>query len=336
VIGERPKISLGEGKPSSSRTKRGSRDAFGRQPSFARTKEKIMNIPASAKAILEAAEGLGVPQDDSFNLVKLLQANNPELSRDDPKYVRGAEAGDFLFRGKERPVLKGDVGFIMQPYAVKEAWLEWLPERAGLVTKHTRIPPEARGERMPSGNLIEYTRYLIFALVDDALHVDTNDIWAMTFRSTGLTALSREFIQPLKLQRIVVDRVSRKAPIFGSKWRVRSKRTRNQEGSWFTYVFEVVVKYPEGLSEEEFQIGYEMSQALADAEPSRQALPSQGRPKIEITSGRAALEPDKTDTGTSPDSSAQASTLSKRRKRRPRAAAGTSSARQAAHAITMA
>jgi hypothetical protein len=258
-----------------------------------RFEEKAMNISASAAAILEAAEGLGVPQDDSFNLVKLLQANNPELSRDEPKYVRGAEAGDFLFRGRERPIVKGDVGFIMQPYAVQEAWLEWLPERAGLVTKHARIPPEARGEPMPNGNLIEHTRYLICALADDVGRVDARDVWAMAFRSTALTALSREFIRPLKLQRIIVEGVSRRGPIFGFKWRVTSKRTRNQEGSWFTYVFEIVGKYPDGVSEEEFQIGYEMSQALADTSPAQQVLRPEApvRAKIEITSGRASLEP---------------------------------------------
>jgi hypothetical protein len=252
-----------------------------------------MNISASAAAILEAAEGLGAPQDDSFNLVKLLQANNPELSRDDPKYVRGAEAGDFLFRGRERPIVKGEVGFIMQPYAVQEAWLEWLPERAGLVTKHAQIPPEARGERMPNGNLIEHTRYLICALADDTGHVETNDIWAMAFRSTGLTALSREFVWPLNLQRIIVEGVPRRAPIFGLKWRVTSKRTRNQEGAWFTYVFEMVGKYPDGVSEVEFQIGYEMSNAFADASPAQQVLRPEApvRAKIEITSGRASLEP---------------------------------------------
>ena len=113
------------------------------------------------------------------------------------------------------------------------------------------------------------------------------------FRSTALTALSREFIRPLKLQRIIVEGVSRRGPIFGFKWRVTSKRTRNQEGSWFTYVFEIVGKYPDGVSEEEFQIGYEMSQALADTSPAQQVLRPEApvRAKIEITSGRASLEP---------------------------------------------
>jgi hypothetical protein len=107
-------------------------------------------------------------------------------------------------------------------------------------------------------------------------------------------------VAPLNKLRIDVNGVRKQPPIFGSKWRVLSERTGNQEGSWFTYRFTLLGKVgdPEGPTEEEFQIGCDLHQSFAPsalpASLAGSALPSQtARPqgKIAITSGRGAHQP---------------------------------------------
>jgi hypothetical protein len=102
-----------------------------------------MSISSDIAALLDSVAGLGVPEDRSFNIIKLLQSNSPEVSRRDPKYVHGAEAGDFYFHGKERPLVQGEVGFIVMPLATRRVWVEWLPGRAGFVRQHAEKPLEA-------------------------------------------------------------------------------------------------------------------------------------------------------------------------------------------------
>jgi hypothetical protein len=147
---------------------------------------------------------------------------------------------------------------------------------------------------------VEETHYLIGAIGDTGGLTSDDDVWALSIRSTAITVMRNKFLAPLSKLRIDVGGVRKQPPIFGSKWRVSSERTGNQEGSWFTYRFALLGKVgdPEGPTDEEFQIGCDLHQMYASsgqgASSSVSALPSQTerpRGKIAITSGHGARQP---------------------------------------------
>jgi hypothetical protein len=261
-----------------------------------------MPISRNAATLLDSVAGLGVPEDAGFNIIKLLQSNSPEVSRRDPKYVQGAEAGDFCFHGKEQPIVQGEVGFGMLPLAIKRLWVEWLPGRAGFVAQHAEKPLEAHYDQdengrlilrmTASGNVIEETFYLICAIAAANRLIDGDDVWALSLRSTGITVLRNKFVAPLNKLRIDVNGVRKQPPIFGSKWRVLSERTGNQEGSWFTYRFTLLGKVgdPEGPTEEEFQIGCDLHQSFAPsalpAPPAASGRDRRARSPLRADAGR--------------------------------------------------
>ena len=263
-----------------------------------------MPISRNAATLLDLVAGFGVPEDAGFNIIKLLQSNSPEVSRRDPKYVQGAEAGDFCFHGKEQPIVQGEVGFVMLPLAIKRLWVEWLPGRAGFVAQHVEKPLEAHHDQdengrqilrmLASGNVIEETFYLICAIAAANGLIDGDDVWALSLRSTGITVLRNKFVAPLDKLRIDVNRVRKQPPIFGSKWQVSSERTGNQEGSWYTYRFTLLGKVgdPEGPTEEEFQIGCDLHQSFA---PSALPTPLAGSalpPQTARPQGKIAIRAD--------------------------------------------
>jgi hypothetical protein len=269
-----------------------------------------MSISSNVAALLGSVAGLGVPEGAGFNIVKLLQSNSPEVERRDPKYVQGAKAGDFFFHGKERPIVQGEAGFVMQPVVLKRAFVEWLPGRAGFVAQHADKPigalydQDERGRqalRMPeSGNLVEETFFLIGPVADENGKIDGEDVWALSLRSTAITVLRNKFVAPLNKLRIEVNGGRIRPPIFGTKWRVSSERTANQDGSWFTYRFDLLGKVggPGGPTEGELQIGYDLHQTYApSALPASSPAPlptGAVRPQgkiVSITSGRGSLEP---------------------------------------------
>jgi hypothetical protein len=200
---------------------------------------------------LEAYRGAGVsddPRDTVQNTIKLLQTNAKETNRRDPKYVNGAEPGDYFLFGVPEPIIKGEEGFLFTPIGPQPSYMEWLPDGAGLAARHPIEPPDAKwvddetGKRLlrrdgGRGNRVEETVFLSGLF--------NGELWALPFRSSSLRIFGR-FNSQLKNLGL---------PAFGTKWSVTSELVAFGGNSWFQPRFKLVgkVNEPDGPSDEEFE-----------------------------------------------------------------------------------
>jgi hypothetical protein len=255
---------------------------------------------------LSSIAGMGVPQDNTLEQVRLLQSNSQELDRRQAKFVPGASAGDYLFTDQKPPVVNGEKGFRAQIIAMRPAWVEKLPGNAGTVAEHPRRPPDAvwtidseTGRnvlRRLNGNNVEETVFLTLALAGEEGRVDHDSLYNMRVRSTGLGTLKTQLIKPLnkKSMWIEADEVSQPSPIFGVIVRVASVGMSNANGAWYMPSFEILGKLGQaaGPTVTDFLAALDMHKAIAaqtlpPAPPP--ALPPRGT--IEITSGRLPSAP---------------------------------------------
>jgi hypothetical protein len=190
--------------------------------------------------------GLGVsqdPRDKVLPLVRLMQGLSPQVDRRGPDYVTGAEPGDFWFKNARTEIVKGDVGFIFWPIGAQRAYVEWKPNRGGFVNTHIDMPAgsnlkveidretgkEKRILKLPNGNDLVETVYLG--------GIAENDLWVITFASTGL-AVYRQFNDQLSKFKRVIDGKMFIDPIWKHKWRWTSVQQTNAESQrWFQWKY---------------------------------------------------------------------------------------------------
>jgi hypothetical protein len=232
---------------------------------------------------LAAQSGQGVPEVEGANFVKLMQSNSPEVDQHpaNKKRVNGIQIGDFLFRGASPEIVRGDEGFLFQPLMIQEAWAEWNADGVN-VDRHPARPTEAIGDRMPNGNSIEFTKYIIGALDGDA-----NNIWVIPLKSTGLSVFNREIARALRMEPDFVAKDGRKIrlPLYAHLFKVTSRPDGNAKGSWRAYHFDIVGRYPDGMTEEQIAAAHSALRAVPNLGPPDAApeiLPPKGpRPHLD-------------------------------------------------------
>jgi hypothetical protein len=225
---------------------------------------------------LAGQSGQGVPEVEGANFVKLMQSNSPELDSSDKRHVPGIRIGDFLFRGAGPEVVRSDEGFLIQMLAVQQAWAEWNDDGVN-VFKYATRPAEAIGDKMPNGNSIEFTKYLIGAIA-----ADVHNIWVIPLKSTGLGVFNREIARPMRMAADYVTKDGRKVqlPIYAHLLRVTSRPDGNAKGKWRAYHFEIVASYPNGITKEQVAAAHEALRALPNlGPPEAEVLPPPSRPR---------------------------------------------------------
>jgi hypothetical protein len=195
---------------------------------------------------LAAQSGQGVPEVEGANFVKLMQSNSPEVDQhpNNKKRVKDIQIGDFLFRGATPEIVRGDEGFLFQPLTIQQAWAEWNADGVN-VAKYAARPAEAIGDKMPNGNSIEFTKYIV-----GALGGDINNIWVIPLKSTGLGVFNREIARALRMAPDFVAKNGQKIrlPLYAHLFKVTSRPDGNAKGSWRAYHFDIVAHYPDGMT----------------------------------------------------------------------------------------
>jgi hypothetical protein len=225
---------------------------------------------------LAAQSGQDVPEVEGANFVKLMQSNSPELDSTDKRHVPGIRIGDFLFRGASPEVVRSDEGFLIQMLAVQQAWAEWNDDGVN-VFKYATRPAEAIGDKMPNGNSIEFTKYLIGAIA-----ADVHNIWVIPLKSTGLGVFNREIARPMRMVPDYVTKDGHKVqlPIYAHLLRVTSRPDGNAKGKWRAYHFEIISSYPNGITRDQVAAAYEALRALPNlGPPEADVLPPPSGPK---------------------------------------------------------
>jgi hypothetical protein len=154
-------------------------------------------IDEAMLAELQADAGKGILPDPRFKIlpiVRLLQSGSREVESRGPRYITNATPGDFVFRGAERELVRGEEGFVFWPICFHHVFVEWRPDRGGFVTMYPECPPTAkevsqtneRGEKrivtkLPNANIVEETVYC-YGLDQYKLE------WVIPFRAGSLFA----------------------------------------------------------------------------------------------------------------------------------------------------
>ena len=174
----------------------------------------------------------------------MLQKGSPQVDERGSNYVAGAHAGDFWFKNAEQEIVAGDLGFNFWPLGYHKNFVEWRPNRGGIVTAHLDPPPEAKWRveankennrerkilELPNGNYLEETAY--------HYGVVNSSVWVLTFRSTGL-ADSRAFntaMGALTFEDHPLDG-------YGAVWRITSKLRTSGEYNWYAVKFALLFRY---------------------------------------------------------------------------------------------
>jgi hypothetical protein len=217
---------------------------------------------------LAAQSGQGVPEVEGANFVKLMQSNSPELDPSDKRYVPDIRLGDFLFRGANPEIVRGEEGFLIQVLSVQQAWAEWNDEGVN-VGKYVARPVEATGDKMPNGNSIEFTKYLVVAIA-----AVVHNIWVIPLKSTGLGVFNREIARPMRMAPDYVTKNGKKVqlPVYAHLLQVTSRPDGNAKGKWRAYHFEIAASYPNGVT----------AVQVAAAHNALRALPNLGPPEAEV------------------------------------------------------
>lgn len=116
--------------------------------------------------------------DLSTPIISVLQSNSPQCKRSDPKYIEGAKEGD-LYNNVTNEVYDGEHGLVVVPCYFEKVFIEWRPNRGGLVGIHKSDTPlrdqvkmvkNAEGKdipTLPSGNnLIETNQHYVLLLTE--------------------------------------------------------------------------------------------------------------------------------------------------------------------------
>ena len=156
------------------------------------------------------AEGGGLPA------VKLLQAISPECTKGDEKYIKGAEASQFLFTGTEE-VYDGEEGLTFIPLQARKSYEEWIPRKQGggfVASYDSRV--EAKENMDPANDLAVSIEY------------------ACHFPELEAVALLR-FDSPTKLgiARKLGDLIEESGTMYGREYQLTSARKKNKAGQTY-------------------------------------------------------------------------------------------------------
>lgn len=82
---------------------------------------------------LAPGTGAGISTEAADNLIPLItvfQALSPQVSKEDPRYIEGAEAGSIWLRNHNL-LIKGSTGFYWMRVAFERNWIEWIDRERG-------------------------------------------------------------------------------------------------------------------------------------------------------------------------------------------------------------
>ncbi|KKN61480.1 hypothetical protein LCGC14_0521350 [marine sediment metagenome] len=174
----------------------------------------------------EGFEGI-TSQDYTIPFIRILQILTPQAQEDNDAYVRGAKPGMFFNTITER--LYGTTIQVI-PLIYKKIWLEWAPNRGGLMGRHE---PESlhvdKGTftswKLPNGNEVaEHHAFYVLVLK----HFDEGPT-IISLTSTGIKHAKNWNTQ------IMMTRLpsGSRAPYYASVWELETIKRTNQQGVWY-------------------------------------------------------------------------------------------------------
>jgi hypothetical protein len=165
-------------------------------------------------------------EDLKMPFLRILQKGSPQVDPNDTNYIQGAKPGMFYNTVTQK--LYSDKIQVV-PVRYEKVWLEWKPDRGGLVGRH--VPHSIEVDKTDfskwkyKGNIIQES--LLFYLLVVSHFEDGPMVFAL--QSTGIKHGKNWNTQ------IIHTRLpnGKQAPYFSSVWELSSIACSNAKGTWF-------------------------------------------------------------------------------------------------------
>ena len=197
-------------------------------------------VASELDKMLEADAGVGLENittdDMQIPFIRIIQALSPQLQKDDPLYIKGAEQGD-IFNTVSQEVFKQDEGVIVVPAFFEKKFLEFqlrssgggfVRELAADDKDITMTSREGTIELLPNGNeLVRTHQHLVIAQSADGTIAPS----VLDMKKTQLK-VSRRWNTLKNSARLPSGALM---PIYGTAWQVTTVLEANDQGKWFNY-----------------------------------------------------------------------------------------------------
>ena len=195
----------------------------------------VAELPEYLRGAEEYA-GLGNSRDaadNSMPFLAILQKGSPQVNKQDPAYIKGAEAG-MLLNTATGQIWSGEDGIPVVPCGIQKNYVEWVPREKGggyvaTYPHDSRLPKEMgaveddrRRLVLPSGNHLVETLYTLGLLADGSPIV-------IGATSTALKPM-RDWMTARNAQRLPSGKT---APSFAKVYRLKTIWQKNDSGDWF-------------------------------------------------------------------------------------------------------
>ena len=203
-------------------------------------KKTTQVVVSELDKMLEADAGVGLEnittEDMQIPFIRIIQALSPQLQKDDPLYIKGAEQGD-IFNTVSQEIYKQDEGITLVPAFFEKKFLEFQLRSSGggfvreLAADDKDITMTSREdtlELLPNGNeLVRTHQHLVIAKSADG----TIAPCVLDMKKTQLK-VSRRW-NTLKNSARLPSRAL--MPIYGTAWQLTTVLEANDRGKWFNY-----------------------------------------------------------------------------------------------------
>ena len=203
-------------------------------------KKTTQVVASELDKMLEADAGVGLEnittEDMQIPFIRIIQALSPQLQKDDPLYIKGAEQGD-IFNTVSQEIYKQDEGVIVVPAFFEKKFLEFqlrssgggfVRELAADDKDITMTSREGTIEMLPNGNeLVRTHQHLVIAKSADGTIAPS----VLDMKKTQLK-VSRRWNTLKNSARLPSGALM---PIYGTAWQLTTVLEANDQGKWFNY-----------------------------------------------------------------------------------------------------
>ena len=203
-------------------------------------KKTTQVVASELDKMLEADAGVGLEnittEDMQIPFIRIIQALSPQLQKDDPLYIKGAEQGD-IFNTVSQEVFKQDEGITLVPAFFEKKFLEFQLRSSGggfvreLAADDKDITMTSREntiELLPNGNeLVRTHQHLVIAQSTNGTIAPSG----LDMKKSQLK-VARRWNTLKNSARLPSGALM---PIYGTAWRVTTVLEANDQGKWFNY-----------------------------------------------------------------------------------------------------
>lgn len=182
----------------------------------------------------DTAEGFEdiTTQTMAIPFIRILQTLSPQLNKKKPEYILGAQEGMF-FNTVTKEIYGPTINVIVLKF--DRIFIEWLPERGGLVNYHSPEHAEQVAEdksifgawKTKTGNILQ-ENYVYFIVLDGKME---EGVSILSLASTGIK-IAREWN---RLMTTHIMENGRRALPFYLIWTLETEYRENDKGNWYTF-----------------------------------------------------------------------------------------------------